>query len=302
MNNHDKIKQAFDGLKAPGNMAEKILANTESKTMRAPRRNNRLIQIALVAIISVFMTVTVFAVVAPEMISEVLSGRLFVRETDNPEYPVKITTEMTAYPFSEKLREYIQNNEGGPLNEGEPLHEYLLRYDIMFDSFEEISDFFDVPISSFGHIPNLNMFNEDGTKANVFSIRCVMVVYPEKDSAYVHFSATVSLEAEKKFDELSFVVLMACFDINGWSDSYPFGKPFEYVIFIRPEDNLKEIYTSPVNGIEAAIYTRPVLGPIIMFSIDDILYEITLTPALYNKYDNIDECVELFKNLVDSIK
>ena len=90
--NKNLYKQSMSHLKTPADMNEKTIEflqenkSNDNAIKIKPKFSlpkNKLIRVALVAVISVFMTVTVLAVVAPEVLSELISGKQIVLEGDD---------------------------------------------------------------------------------------------------------------------------------------------------------------------------------------------------------------------------
>ena len=267
MNNHDKIKQAFGDLKAPDGMAEKILANTGSKStiVRNPYWKYHINKLAVIAIVCILMTTTALAIAFPELWR---IGRLSIHGVIDGS--IGILSENSVYPFSENLREYIEQNENKAL-EGS-VHE---AYEITFNSFEEASDFFGVPIAK------INFKHELPVIGTVF-------FDTEEDSATVLLSAMENSHSGNEY--------RVFFGINECS-----SEPFNLLVRGSDDGTIEdtEIYISQATGIEAAIafHSKYRYGSL-TFSLDDVVYSINMRTG----YENFDELADIFKNIVDTVK
>jgi len=268
MNNHDKIKRAFDGLKAPDGITEKILASagTKSKAMKNPHRKYQyhIGRIAIVALAFVLMTVTALAIVFPELRR---IGKVSIDE--NTEYGLEIGVESGYYPFTEKLRNYIQQNEGTV-----SARNSAKIYGITFASFEEAAEFFGVPIAK------INFQYES-------PISGIIYFEPENDSAYIYLIAKENIGGLNQYTVM--------FGINEQSDEF-----FSINnVGGTAENTNTEIYLSPTTGIEAgiALYSDQNSGKLI-FSLDDVTYSINMQTG----YENFDELADIFKNIVDTVR
>ncbi|MCL2519093.1 MAG: hypothetical protein FWF15_11070, partial [Oscillospiraceae bacterium] len=220
MNNHDRIKQAFGRLKAPDGLEEKILEE------RKPQRRYRISRVVLVWIILALLTTNVLAFGLPalERWSE-RSGKIIMPRSGH------IQMETEVLPFSENLREFIQNNEPRWTYEilknstnTFPCELYLLS----FNSIEEICEFFGISVILFGF--------ED-----VSQINGMLFYYTELDAA----SVSLSLR-ENEFSNIWCTLGLDICDAGPQNMGWMVGS-----------ENT-EIYVSPVNGIEAAIdYASP---------------------------------------------
>ena len=279
-NNHEKIKQAFGNIKAPENMAQKILATGGTQAFRTPKRNNKLIRVMLIAVISVFMTATALAVVIPELLQ---GGRIFVRETEDMDY-LKAAADLESHTFSENLRKYIQNTEAWYVDEDN----FKTGYQAEFNSFEEASDFFGFPI-----------IMPDGFEYES-TVRAWIIVdtkNTEKDSAVVNLFARLSDIAGENPSSLFYHANFAV----GYQ---PDGGTVEFASWLQPEE-LSEIYVSPANGIEAAVIVHipdeinASSNVQFNFSINEVFYMCSMYDVNAGRENAI---IEILKNIVDSIK
>ena len=136
------------------NMAQLRAACSNLETAGISKNKNRNgftmkfkpIFIALIAIISSLLTMTALAVAFPEQMAEIFpilkTNKIISNADGTQEYPV----ERVPYAFSETLRKYIQNNEAVSIYENEQEDILRLKYELTFNSFDEASEFFGVPI------------------------------------------------------------------------------------------------------------------------------------------------------------
>ena len=277
MNNHNKIKQAFENIKAPDNMAERILSGAENKTTENPRRNHKLIRVALVAAISVLMTVTVLAVVVPE----VLSGKFYAHEKDNS----FLVLSTKNHSFSDEFREYINNTPSEHVDSDVDMEDLPRHwFDKRFYSLEEAADFFKVPLISSDKLYSA-LYNEIG-------IDTWIIYHAKEDFARITLSAAVYLNNDN--DYVGQIAIRLKVDDN----PDEFGDRDMGMVFASNE--IIESYTSPANGIETLItenagtfFGEPRVTLTIHFSVNDVMYSIQ-TPH----FDKTDNNMEIHKNIL----
>ena len=108
MTNHEKIKLAFGGLKAPDGMADEIIANREGH--KTPRRLRPVRRIILVAAVLLMMTATALAV-SPEL-REAIFGLPSFNPAADEWGNHNIESAVYAHPISDNLRTYMETREG----------------------------------------------------------------------------------------------------------------------------------------------------------------------------------------------
>jgi len=267
MNNHDRIKQAFGGLKAPDGLAERIVT--------VPQKRLKIGRVVLVGIILVLLTTNVFAFVIPA----IQRNRTFV---DGTEEKILIISEAIPHSFSENLREYLQNNVPTDIYQDDEI--LSKRYEITFNSFDEASEFFGIsfiqPILGFEWL-----------------IKGIIFAHTKNDSAFVY------LFTEAVYD--SGIQCTVRFDINDCSnESREVGHYIESQIagntelYISPMNGIEmAIVTFDLSDYFEQNQIIPQSQVAVQFSIDDIIYHYTIT----EDKQAVDDYIDSLKGFIDSL-
>jgi len=267
MDYHDKIKKAFGGVKAPDDTAEKVIKISMGETPKKIRRSYHIGRVVIAALIFTLTTITVLAAAFPELWR---NGEFSIEESGI--YGMEIKTESGHYPFSEKLREYIRQNEGEPAFDD---NYTTIMYAIRFDSFQEASNFFGVPIVKVNFKYNS-------------PISAIIHFDTEKDSAIVYLNAAAKLEIGGN----------SLYNLHFSINDNP-SEPFELALVGGAIENT-ETYISQITGIETVIRLSPKanVASSLMFALDDVVYTI----SAWTDYENTDELIAIFQNIVDTIE
>ena len=160
-------------------------------------------------------------------------------------------------------------------------------YNIFFTSIDEVSDFFGVPII----MPD----NFDYSSSLEISI----IYSPTEDWANGIISASLNDVDGENTDLPPDLLYQALFSIGDRED-VPFDGP---VVGLSKEYDV-EIYTTPTNGIEMAIYFNPLSEFVfvnVSFTINEVWYSYSMSGGKGGDEER-EEIIEILKNLVDSIK
>ena len=321
MNNHDKIKQAFSGLKAPDDIAEKVIKNAMGETPKRTRRPYNIGKVVLVAIALFILTTTT-------VLAAVLSGIIKIGVPYWEEYSVGVET-AGVYPISENLRRHINNNDlweiqtWGENNEYKYMNSMGLNAPVL-SSTDEAAVFYGVP---FSENPMLNEYVRSvktDPEGNIISsdeylVRSYIGYYKEEEIE----TADISLFTMNKLDTGEQIAIHYRFfcgtNMNanaGSSTMYAYvknGTNIETDVPIASENYVKideesskiENYISPVNNIEAILYTvyRDINSSIYschaVFALNGISYNMTVFSADIN-FEQYSNPYDIFKTIIDA--
>jgi len=280
MNNHDKVKQAFSGLQAPDDMAEKVMKKARGEMPEKTHRPYRIGRVAIVAVVLVLTAATALAAVIPSILQ---IGKSFWNDT-------AVVSEVRIFPISEELRKYINDTEWEVIDESSPdsyssIVDYPKGYP-SFSSLDEAGAFFGVQFPKNTMLTEFVNFSGDEERGPV---RSNIAYHERKDEAGVFVLTTYMLDTE---NAISFQYLFSCGTNTNETVAY---ERMDIAKFDEERHNIQK-YTSPVNGIEAVLYTvDPELSSAV-FSLNDISHYMS---SFY--WQNLErDPYDIFKEIIDA--
>ena len=276
MNNHDKIKQAFSSLKAPDDMAEKVIKRARGEAPARTRRTYNIGRVAIVALICVLTTVTVFAAI-PGLLK---IGKSFWNKD-------VVVSEAGVYPISEEFRKYINANEWKQLDKNDP-DSYSLITDypnnpLRFSSLDESAAFFGMQFPA-------NMLLSEFAPNDREPIKSHIMYNEKNDNAYV------DLFADCMLDTGEIIIVQYRFYCGISNDESVAFRRGNHTGFDEELNNIQN-YISSVNGIEAILYTDDSIN-YAMFSLNDVSY--TLSDVFFDYSEN--NAYNIFEEIIDSFE